>query len=347
MKSYGGLWDRITDLEELYLAYRRARRCKRKSPVMVAFTYDLESQLVRLQRELRNEGYRPSGYRGFMIFDPKPRKVYAAAFRDRVVHHSLCAAIEPIFDRTMIYDSYACRKGKGTHAALARLDHFWRSSESLGPAYILRLDVSKYFFSIDHGVLGDLICCRLREKPVRDLVWTILGSLSTGDKPGVGIPIGNLTSQLFANVYLDQLDHFAKETLHIRHYIRYMDDIAIFANDKAALRSWLAEIEGFVGERLHLTLNPKRTRLHPAREGVPWLGFRVLAPGRRRLSRRMVVRAARRLRELAALYRAGMMGLDDVTGRLMSWIAHASYGDTWQLRASLFRELSWRPEWIS
>jgi len=312
---------------------------------MANFAYDLESQLVRLQRELRSGVYRPSGYRSFMIFDPKPRRIYAAAFRDRVVHHSLCAAIEPIFDGMMIYDSYACRKGKGTHAALARLDNFWRSCESKGVAYVLRLDISKYFFSIDHQVLGELVCRRLREKPVRDLVWVILGSLSTGDGVGMGIPIGNLTSQLFANVYLDQLDHFAKEILRIPHYIRYMDDIAIFANDKFMLWEWLAEVGRFIGECLHLDLNPGSTWIRPAREGIPWLGFRVLAPGRRRLSRRMVTRAARRLRELARAFCVGKIGLDEVQQRLQSWIAHANYGDTWRLRTSLFKQLDWRSAW--
>jgi len=258
-----------------------------------------------------------------------------------VIHHSLVAATEPIFDRQMIYDSFACRKGKGSHAALERLDHFWRSCEERGDAYTLQLDVSKYFFNIRHDILFKILCRPIRETNVQALIEVILKSLSTGDRPGIGIPIGNLTSQLWANVYLDQLDHFAKERLRIPHYIRYMDDVAIFANSKTELWEWLEEIKDFLNNQLGLGLNPRRTHIHPAREGIPWLGFHILAPGQRRLARRMVVRAARRLRQMAKDHQAGIITTNEIQQRLTSWIAHASYGDTWKLRQSLFGAIRW------
>lgn len=343
MKTYGNLWDRVTDTEQLYLAYRRARRCKRNSAAMASLAYDLESQLTKLRQELRDGSYKPSGYRSFSIVDPKPRKIYAAAFRDRIVHHSLVAAIELIFDRTMISDNYACRAGKGTHAALRALDHHWRACEVTGPAYILRLDVSKFFFNIPHGQLTELVNRRLREMPMKRLVKTIVESISTGAIPGVGVPIGNLTSQLFANVYLDQVDHFAKERLGIRHYVRYMDDFAIFSNSKEQLHQWREAISVFLNG-LGLVLNPTRTMLSPASVGINWLGFRVLQPGVRRLARHNVIRAARMVYKLAHLYRIGQADTTIVIEHLRSWAAHASYAQTWHLRQSLFNSVKWSVE---
>ncbi len=343
MKTYGNLWERVIDTEQLYLAYRRARRCKRNSSAMASLAYDLESQLTKLRQELRDGSYRPGGYRSFSIVDPKPRKIYAAAFRDRIVHHSLVAAIEPIFDQTMISDNYACRVGKGTHMALRALDHHWRACEVTGLAYILRLDISKFFFNIPHGQLIELVSRRLREPEIKRLVETIVGSISTGAIPGTGIPIGNLTSQLFANIYLDQVDHFAKERLGIRHYVRYMDDFAIFTNSKEQLHQWREAIVVFL-HGLGLILNPTRTMLSPASAGINWLGFRVLRPGVRRLARRNVIRAARMVHRLAHLYHVGRVDAEMVSEHLQSWSAHASYAQTWHLRQSLFNSVIWSVE---
>lgn len=343
MLTYGGLWERITSLEELYLAYGRARRGKQRSAEVGRFAYDLEAQLLRLQRELRAETYAPAACRSFEILDPKRRTIYAAAFRDRIVHHALCAAIEPIFDARMIDDSYACRVGRGTHAALDALDRHWRAAQAAwGQPWILRLDMHRYFYNIDHGIVADMICRRLREPLTIRLVRKIVTHISTGETVGVGIPIGNLTSQLCANVYLDALDQFAKRTLKIEHYLRYMDDVAIFAGNKAEANALLLELRTFAEQRLHLSLNEKRTAVTPGRCGVGWLGWRVLAPGRRRLSRRMVVRGARRLHNLAAGLAAGALTSEDVRCHLVSWISHVKHGDTWRLRVALLRSIKWR-----
>jgi len=343
MLTYGGLWERVTDFEELYLAYRRARRGKRNSAEMAGFAYDLEAQLLRLRRELRGETYALSPYRSFEILDPKRRTIYAAAFRDRVVHHALYAAIEPIFDVRMIEDSYACRVGKGTHAALDALDRHWLAAQvAWGQPWVAQLDIHRYFYSIDHGILADMMCCRLREAPLIRLVRKIVSSLSTGEAAGIGIPIGNLTSQLFANVYLDALDQYARRELKIPHYLRYMDDVAIFAESKTVASEWLGALGEYAEDRLHLRLNERRTVVMPERCGVSWLGWRMLAPGQRRLSRRMVVRSARRLREVSEALASGEMTPEEVQQRLASWIGHVKHGNTWRLRESLLNSVEWR-----
>jgi len=171
-------------------------------------------------------------------------------------------------------------------------------------------------------------------------VETIISSISTGKAAGVGIPIGNLTSQLFANIYLDQVDHFAKERLGIRHYIRYMDDFAIFSNSKEQLRQWREAIVVFL-QGIGLILNPIRTMLGPTSAGINWLGFRVLQPGMRRLVRHNVIRAARMVHILAYQYRIGQLDAAAVGEHLKSWAAHASYAQTWRLRQSLFNSVKW------
>lgn len=260
----------------------------------------------------------------------------------RYVLGEFTAIVEPLFERRMIQDSYACRVGKGTHIALRRLDQFWRQCAAEGPVYVLRLDIRKYFFNINHELLLEMTNRYFREAEMRNLNQLIVHSLSTGDIPGVGIPIGNLTSQIFANVYLDQLDHFAKESMRVPFYLRYMDDVAVFANDKATLWAWLGEMRQFVEGRLALQLNLRRTQVMRARDGVPWLGFRVMAPGQRRVVRATVLRGARRLHALRRAYQAGEVGRQEVRDWMVSWAAHLKHGSTWRLRSSLFNSVEWK-----
>ena len=252
----GTLFQRITSFPNLLQAARLASRGKRLRPNVAAFSLDLESELHQLQHELLSRSYRPGPYRAFLIHDKKPRFISAAPFRDRVVHHALCNAIEPIFDRSFLYDSYACRKGKGTHAAVDRASSYARRFR-----YVLKCDVEKCFPSIDHAILLDLIAERIWDEGALWLTHTILeGSNQQPDAlryfPGDdlftpferrrGIPIGNQTSQFFANVYLDKLDYYVKQTLRVPGYIRYVDDFLLFAHDKRRLHEHRAAIEEFL-----------------------------------------------------------------------------------------------------
>ena len=236
MKRVGNLYERLCSFENLYLAAGRARRGKRHRPDVAAFHCELEGELVSLQEELRRQTYRPGPYRAFRIRDPKPRLISAASYRDRVVHHALCQVIEPIFDKSFSFDSYANRLGKGTHKALDRSSQFARRYP-----YVLKCDLEKYFPSIDHELLKARLARKLKCRDTLQLIGSIIDHSNPQEElirhfPGDtlftplerrrGIPIGNLTSQFFANVYLNGFDHFVQQDLKIPAYVRFADDSA-------------------------------------------------------------------------------------------------------------------------
>ncbi|NLF03011.1 MAG: RNA-dependent DNA polymerase [Anaerolineales bacterium] len=347
MKTYKNLYPRVWAFENLYWAYRAARRAKRCRPAVADFELDLEGQLLALQRELREERYAPGAYTNFYIHEPKRRLVSAAPFRDRVVHHALCNVLEPIWESRFISDSYACRVGKGTHAALDRCESWVRRYR-----YVLHGDIVKYFPSVDHEVLRGLIARRVADERTMGLVGRIIASgagiqrdeaapaLLPGDdlfallRPR-GLPIGNLTSQFWANVYLHELDLYAKHELRCRPYLRYMDDFLLFSDDKAELHAWSDDINRFLATRLRLTLHPRKTVVAPTHVGLDFCGFR-LYPDRRRLRRSSVRRFVRRLRRQRESYRRGVLPLAKMHESVRCWVAHAAHGDTWRLRCRLF-----------
>jgi retron-type reverse transcriptase len=281
------------------------------------------------------------------VHEKKPRFISAAPFRDRVVHHALCQVIEPIFERGFLYDSYACRKGKGTHAAVERASFYARRFQ-----YVLKCDVEKYFPSIDHAVLLDLITERIWDDGALWLIRTILeGSNPQPDAlryfPGDdlfapferrrGIPIGNQTSQFFANVYLDKLDHYVKEDLRAPGYVRYVDDLLVFDHDKHRLREIRSAIEAFL-ERLRLRLHPRKCFVSTATSGFTFLGYRIL-PTRRRLDADNVRRFKRRLRRYDQAVSDGCMSNAQRRDCIRSWIAHAQHADTVRLRRRIFGDI--------
>lgn len=249
MKRVGGFFERIVGFDNLLLAQRRAARGKRCRTSVARFEFHLEHELFELQDELMTGSYQPGEFFTFEVRDPKRRAICAAPFRDRVVHHALCHVLEPHFERRAIFDSYACRLGKGTHAAIARARQFARRHP-----YFLKCDVRKFFASVDHGVLFGLLERLFKERPLLDLLARIINHAPPDSAPGKGLPIGNLTSQHFANLYLGELDHFLKDQLHIKGYLRYMDDFLLFAEDKPSLHLWLADLEDLLEERLDLGL---------------------------------------------------------------------------------------------
>jgi len=345
MKTYKNLYPQVWAWENLHLAWRKARKGKRGREAAATFEFDLEANLLWLQRELRDKTYRPSSYTSFYIHDPKRRLISAALFRDRVAHHALCNVVEPLFERRFIYHSYANREGKGTHRALDRCQHLARRYR-----YVLQCDVRQFFPAIDHAILKETLSRVIADPDVMWLVDRVLESgvgvlsgeyamvwfpgddLFAVDRPR-GLPIGNLTSQFWANCFLDPFDHFVKRELRCRSYLRYVDDTLLFADDKPTLWGWREAVVGYMAHR-RLTIHERRAHPRPVTEGIPFLGF-VIFPTHRRLKRRNVVNYRRRLRGLLAAYQAGDLPADQVSASVLGWINHARYGDTWGLRRAM------------
>jgi len=349
MKRHGNLYPQITAFENLLLAARKAQRSKRFRDNVLAFNFNLERELIQLQCDLVNQTYQPGNYKTFYIHEPKKRLISAAPYRDRVVHHALCNIIVPIFERTFISDSYANRLGYGTDRALHRFTHFARTHR-----YVLQCDIRKYFPSIDRQILKTLLRRKLKCPATLWLLDTIIDNsneqfaviehfpgddlLTPLERPR-GLPIGNLTSQFFANVYLNGFDHFVKEELRVNCYLRYVDDFALFADDWRFLADARRAIEAHL-TRLRLKIHPIKSQLFETRHGANFLGFRIF-PDHIRVRTENLRRARRRLRRLKQAYQRGTVELSQVQQSLQSWFAHLKRGNTWHLREQLFASLAW------
>ncbi len=304
MRSYGGLWREIVAPANLKAAWLRVRRNHAHSEEVNAFAADLDAQLSRLRVELQDGVYRPSGYRQFKIWDPKPRIISCAPVRDRIVHHALCAVIAPLLEASFVSSSYACRKGKGSHAACEHVQRLTREHP-----YFLKMDIRHYFDSIDHARLAGVILPFFREAPVRRLVATIVETYET--EHGMGLPIGNLTSQWFANAYLNALDHLLSERLGVR-FVRYMDDVIVFARSKALCWRVHDAVAGWLQTERGLALKDEATIVAPVRDGVPFLGLRIF-PSCWRLQHGRLFRTRRRQRLRERQFLCGRLSLARLT----------------------------------
>jgi RNA-directed DNA polymerase len=349
MKSYKNLYHKIISFPNLYYAYRRARKGKREQQDIANFEFKLERNLLKLGEELASFAYKPGSYKNFYISEPKRRLISAAPFRDRVVHHALCKVIEPIWESRFYYHSYACRIGKGTHAALDRASEWVRKYK-----YVFHGDIVKYFPSIDHKILYQHIAHRIRDKKV---LWLVKGIIDGGaaiqqnEKPILyfpgddlfsilrpsGLPIGNLTSQFWANLYLHMLDKFIKEELSCHPYLRYMDDFLLFSDDKNILNQWKMDIKIFLGSHLRLLLHENKSVVKPTRTGLDFCGF-VLFPEYRKIRKSSAMRFIKRFKRQRRLFGEGLLSLDILQESVQSWIAHAEHGNTWGLRKDIFRK---------
>ncbi len=344
-RRHADLFERIASFSTLHEATARAVRGKRRKPGAAVFMANLERELLHLERQLQDGTWQPGRYVEIPIRDPKPRLVSAAPFRDRVVHHALCAVVAPILERSFIPDSYANRRGYGTHRAVARYEHFRDRHR-----HVLRADIWRYFPAIDHPILKADFRRRIACERTLWLMDAIVDG-SNAQEPVIhyfpgddlyspferrrGLPIGNLTSQWFANLYLDRLDHFVKEVLHAP-YLRYVDDFALFHDDPAVLLAWQARIEQFLAGR-RLVLHPRKTFVASTADDATFLGYVLRANGSRRLPEDNLRRFRNRLRGLRDRWRAGTASSDEIQQRVGSWIAHAGHADTWRLRHALFR----------
>ncbi|MDY0256264.1 reverse transcriptase/maturase family protein [Gudongella oleilytica] len=322
---------KLTDLNNLYAAYMDARKGKRWKYAVVRYEVNALENLTFLHYMLTSKKYRLSPYNCFMVHEPKERLIMYNSFRDKIVQHSLCDnVLEPRLQKTFILDNYASQKGKGTHFGLDRLKAFMRRyyRQFGADGWVLKCDVRKYFYTIDHGVLKSQLR-RLIHDP--DVLWLL--DMIIDSTEGKGIPIGNHTSQWFAVLYLSGMDHFIKERLGIKFYGRYMDDFYLIHNDKEHLKYCLLEIRKYV-ESLGLELNGK-TAIFPLSQGIDFLGFRTFMTDTgkvvQKIRRDSKNRIRRKLKKFRNLLNEGRIDFETILASYASWKGHAEHGDSHHL----------------
>lgn len=343
MKRIGNIYSKIYDFENLYEAYREARKCKRYRHDVMRFTANLEENLINIQNELIHKTYQVGRYNEFFVHDPKKRLIMSLPFRDRVVQWAIYRQLNPLFDKRYISTSYGCRFGGGAHRAVKKLKEYIRAQP--GTAYVLKMDVSKYFYRINHDVLMGILRNMIKDE---DMLW-LLGKIIysdhdfgievddwdyTGERlSNVGMPIGNLSSQMFANLYLNEADHYAKKALHCKYYIRYMDDIVIVDTDKKRLREVLKCMDDFLTTRLALKLNNK-TCIRTETQGVDFCGYRVWRT-HIKLRKKSAIKMKHRLKYLQKSFARGEINADKFRNSLMSYLGMLQHCDSYQLKRKL------------
>ncbi len=326
MKRYGYLFDKITSFENFLEAARKAQQGKRFKESTARFNLELEFELLQLQKELREKTYQIGEYKQFYIFDPKKRPISALPYRDRVVQHALCNVIEPIFEKSLIYDTYACRKNKGSHKAVNRFTEYCRKNK-----YALKCDVKSYFASIDHEKLFEIIKKKIKDSNALWLIKLIIDST-----PSPGIPIGNLASQIFANLYLNGLDHYLKEKIKCKYYIRYMDDLIVFDNDKNRLNEIKEDIRNYL-KSLKLELHDNKSQIYAAANGGKFLGYRVY-PTHRLVIRQNIKRLRIRIKKYCEMLKLGLITSKKIICSIRSWLGYAIHADSFDLRRKIISE---------
>ena len=319
----------------LDLAFRKARKHKTLKPYVMEFESNLSENLSLLQTELLLHSYQPRALETFILRDPKTRKISKSHFRDRIIHHALCNIIEPLFEKSFIFDSYANRIGKGALKALERFEYFSRkvTQNNYRPAYILKADIRHYFENVSHNILLKILKSKIKDERVIWLIKKILKNHSVEK----GMPLGNLTSQFFANVYLNELDQFVKHQLKAKYYLRYVDDFAIIHNSKEVLEEWKERIDTFLTKSLALTLHPDKSKIIPISRGIEFLGFKIF-PHYRLMKRRNRRKFKRKLRETVCLFDNKEIAYDSIYDFIEGWIAYAKHANTYNLRQKILSE---------
>ncbi|MEK7077876.1 MAG: reverse transcriptase domain-containing protein [Patescibacteria group bacterium] len=289
-KVFHNVFNRVISLENLFLAWREFKKGKRKRPDVQDFEFNLEDNLFQLRHELKNQTYRHGSYTPFCVTDPKLRHIHKATVRDRVLHQAVFRVLYPVFDKYFIFDSYSCRVGRGTHRAVTRLETFCRklSRNNARAVFALKCDIKRFFDSVDQEILIGLISRKIKDTNALCLVEKIVKSFPKG------LPLGNVTSQLFANIYLNQLDQFIKHNLKERYYIRYCDDFVILGESQEYLSESSQKINNFLMGKLNLSLHPSKIIIRQYRQGIDFLGYVVL-PRHRVLRTRTKKRLLRRV----------------------------------------------------
>jgi len=338
MQTYNDLYSKLYSFKNLFLAYRKARKGKSKKYYVIEFEKDLENNLLKLLNELKNLTYKPSPLKNFMIRDPKLRKISKSEFKDRIVHHALYNIIEPIFDKIFIYDSYANKKNKGNSTALSRLQEFIRkvTKNNNKKAYYLKADIKHYFETVNHDILIDIIQNKVRDDDIINLIKLILKNHYSN----LGMPLGNLTSQFFANIYLNELDYFIKHKLKVKYYIRYVDDFVILYNNKYILKHYKQEINNFLKSNLKIELHEDKSKIIQISKGINFLGYkniyyyRILKKHKRKLIKNKLNIIIKEYKETN--------NYNKFISRIEAIFAHLEIANTFNLRKNLINKINYK-----
>ncbi len=319
-------YEDIISIENLLLAWQEFVKGKRLRSDVQLFERSLMENLFDLHRTLIDETYRHSDYEAFSISDPKHRKIHKATVRDRVLHRAVYRIVYPFFDRLFIHDSYSCRNGKGTHRALDQFNRYARkaSKNHRRTVWVLKCDIRKFFASIDQSLLLAILADRIPDRRILSLLEKVIYSFSS-TRAGLGLPLGNLTSQVFSNIYMNEFDRFVKHSLHAKYYIRYADDFVIFSSDRERLLGLLGSIQDFLSHILRLDLHPDKIEMKTVASGVDFLGWVHFLNHR-------VLRTVTKRRMLHTLAQHSS------EPRLASYSGLLKHGDAYHLEQSLYRD---------
>lgn len=314
-------YDDIISLDNLLGAWKVFLKGKRNKNDVQDFQYKLSDNLITLHTDLVNKTYKHGGYHAFNISDPKPRNIHKAQVRDRLLHHAIYRILYPAFDRIFIHDSYSCRKFKGTHRALIRFKKmFYKASKNnTKTLWVLKCDIRKFFASIDQETLIEILRKRIKDEDVINLIKVVTDSFESTAK-GKGLPLGNLTSQLLVNIYMNEFDQWMKYTIREKYYIRYADDFVILHTDKTYLQNLIPQIAQFLNEKLKLSLHPNKVYIKTFSSGIDFLGWVHFAD-------HTILRTVTKKRMLKSLRNASEESVKSYLG-LLKW------GNTWKLRES-------------
>lgn len=278
-------------MENLLISWNEFLQGKRKRKDVAEFQLNFMDNILSLYSDLAQKKYQHGKYQAFKINDPKPRDIHKASVRDRLLHHAIYRILYPYFDRKFIFDSYSCRLNKGTHKSINRFREFGRkvSKNNTRICWVLKCDIKKFFASIDHKILKNILASHIEDRNVIDLLENVVDSFHEKDKNGVGLPLGNLTSQLLVNIYMNEFDQFVKHKLKTKYYLRYADDFVFFSQDQKELENLIPAVADFLQSKLRLTLHPDKVFIKTLSSGVDFLGWV-------HFSRHMTLRTATRKR---------------------------------------------------
>ena len=347
MKTYNKLYEKLYSEDNLMSAFKKARKGKRKKDYVISFESDLNRNMRLLQKELKLKIYRPHKLKKFIVRDPKTRTIHASIFRDRIVHHAIINLIQPIYEKRFIYDSFASRKFKGTHIAVNRFEYFMRKVSSNGmkikkpfnnnsiQGYVFKADIKHYFDTINHEILLNMLKKKIKDEDLIELIKIVLDNFESPE--GKGLPLGNYTSQFFANVYLNHLDYFVKHSLKAKYYIRYVDDFVILHKDKKVLLEFRSKIEKYL-KFLKLELHQDKSEIHALRNGITFLGYRIFYHYKL-LKKRNINYFFLRFNKKINLYNQKLIEKNNIESFLQGWFGYSKFANTHNFRKKIEKML--------